>query len=120
MEALAYAVGWSVEYDLRLAGGETRATLGALEDRLATVAGEDAANACRFVVSLFPTNRVYRGNYAFEKGQPDGRIPPGGWRHWMARQGFSQASLDHLAELATRGTARLVSVAELESLLARS
>jgi len=119
MEALAYAVGWSVEYDLRLAAGETRSSLGTLEARLATVAGDDAANACRFVVSLFPTNRVYRSNYAFEKGQPDGRIPTGGWRHWMGMQGFSGASLDHLGQLAALGTPQLVSVSDLENLLAR-
>lgn len=120
MEALAYAVGWSVEYDLRRADGESRASLGALEDRLATVTGPDAANAARYVVSLFPTNGVYRGNYAFEKRQPDGRIPPGGWRHWMGQQGFSAASLDHLGDLAALGTPQTVTVAQLELLLAQS
>jgi hypothetical protein len=118
MEALAYAVGWSLEYDLRRAAGEPRGSLRTLEDRLATVAAPDAANAARFVVSLFPSNRVYRSNYAFEKRQPDGRIPPGGWRHWMQRQGFSAASLDHLGDLAALGTSQTVTVEQLEQILA--
>jgi hypothetical protein len=117
MEALAYAVGWSVEYDLRRADGESRAALGTLEDRLATVTGPDAANAARFVVNLFPSNGVYRSNYAFEKKQPDRRIPPGGWRHWMEQQGFSLASLDHLGDLAALGTPQVVSEQDLDSLL---
>jgi hypothetical protein len=120
MEALAYAVGWSVEYDLRRADGESRAALSSLEDRLATVTAPDAANAARYVVSLFPSNTVYRSNYAFEKKQPDGRIPPGGWRHWMGQQGFSLASLDHLGELAALGTPQGVTVAQLEQILAQS
>ena len=117
MEALAYAVGWSVEYDLRTASGEPQANLNALEDRLATVAAADPANAARYVVSLFPQNGVYRGNYAFEKNQPDGRSPPGGWRHWMGEMGFVAASLDHLEELAARGTAQVITPQALEGLL---
>lgn len=117
MEALAYAVGWSVEYDLRLAAGEPQASLGPLEDRLATVTGADAANAARFVLSLFPNNRVYRSNYAYESKQIDGRIPPGGWRHWMGQMGFGGAGLDHLQTLADRGTAQLVTPEDLERIL---
>ncbi len=117
MEALAYAVGWSVEHDLRQAAGEPPANLRPLHDRLATVIGADAANATRFVVSLFPSNRVYRSNYAYESRQSDGRIPPGGWRHWMGEMGFDDPSLDHLQTLADQGTPQVVTPEDLDRIL---
>ncbi|MFV2045019.1 MAG: hypothetical protein ACC700_17500 [Anaerolineales bacterium] len=31
------------------------------------------------------------------------RIPPGGWEHWLAEQGFSEAAIKHIADIAGSG-----------------
>lgn len=107
MEALAYAVGTSVEVDLRAAAG-----LPALPeklDSLATLLGGDAANATRYVVKLFPENPIYRQNHRIEKRLPDRRIPPEGWQHWFGVMGFGAAAIAHLAQQAGQGRAKTIS-----------
>lgn len=113
MEALAYAVGTSVEIDLRAAAG-----LPALPEKLnslATLLGGDAANATRYVVTLFPDNPVYRQNHRVEKTLPDRRIPPEGWQHWFDVMGFNAAAIAHLAQQTGQGQPKSISEEDLGS-----
>jgi hypothetical protein len=102
MEALAYLVGGSVELDLLEARGMP--VNRRLLDDLATFAGEDAANAARYVSKRFPGNAVYRKNMREEARTPDRRIPDGGWAHWLGRLGFSPPAVDRIRAQAARGT----------------
>lgn len=114
MEVLAYLVGWTVEHDLllqRINQGQlpqndrehTRQALKTLRDRIATLAGPDARNACRLVLSTYPDNPIYRRNYARESRLPDGRIPGGAWHTWLREIGFSRSAVDHIMIVAAQG-----------------
>lgn len=111
MEALAYAVGTSVELDLRAAGGSPPQSL---RDKLATLLGGDPANATRYVVKLHPDNPIYRQNHRLEAKSPNQRIPDQGWQHWFQVMGFSLASIDHLAQQAGGGQAKTISEDDID------
>jgi len=114
MEALAYVVGASVELDLLEAKGMQPNRR--LRDDLASLTGEDAANAARYVVKSHPENAVYRKNYRAETQSPDGRIPPGGWSHWLGAIGFGSAAVERIRELAALGSSQVVEPEEVERL----
>ncbi len=104
MEALSYMVGWTVEYDLRIHEASTRdSRLRVLESRLATVAGDDARNAARYVLKLYPDSKVYRQNHRLEAKTRDRRIPPGGWQYWLRQCGFSDDTVNHIRNIAQNG-----------------
>lgn len=111
MEALAYAVGTSVNLDLRAAEGLAQNQQ--LLDDLATYAGEDAANAARYVLKRHPENSIYRQNHRRERQVPDRRIPTGGWQHWLSQLGFAQSALAHMQSQAARGEVRVVDEQEI-------
>lgn len=124
MEVLAYLVGWTVEHDLTAykafsqetaddRGAQGRGIVQSLRDRLATLAGPDARNACRLVLKTFPDNAIYRKNYARERRLPDGRIPPGPWHDWLRQLGFSRQAVDHIMILAAQGKAEIIEEASL-------
>lgn len=117
MEVLAYIVGWTVQIDLRAAGSPQPPPLGILADHLATLTHPDARNAGRYVLSLFPDNTVYRQNYRLESATDDGRVPAGGWRHWLGRCGFGVAALDQAESYREGGEVKFVSPADLEQIL---
>jgi len=101
MEVLAYIIGASVELDLLEAKG-TRVGQQLLND-LATFAGEDSANAARYVAKRFPSNATYRKNELEEARLPDRRIPAGGWSHWLETLGYSASVVQRVREQAARG-----------------
>ena len=116
MEVIAYLVGWTVEYDLiaqraaasDLAGAaheQLERAMRSLRDRVATLSGSDARNACRLVVKTFPDNPIYRKNHTREGRLTEGRIPPGGWHEWLHQLGFSYRAVDHIFILAEQGEA---------------
>jgi hypothetical protein len=106
MEALAYAVGNSVQLDLRAAEGLPQDQQ--LLDDLATFTGDDAANAARYVVTRHPDIVIYRQNYRIERRKQDHRIPDGGWQHWLGEVGFEQLALDHMQAQAAQGQIQVV------------
>jgi hypothetical protein len=124
MEVLAYLVGWTVEYDLiawRAASPDLAVSeregleraMKSLRDRLTTLSGNDARNACRLVVKTFLDNGVHRKNYTRENRLRDGRIPPGGWHAWLHQLGFSYRAVDHLFILAAQGKAAQIELGSL-------
>jgi hypothetical protein len=125
MEVLAYLVGNTVEYDLLTEGldpapaNERAQRRLILADRLATFSGHPV-NATRAVVKFHPGNRVYRQNCRYELTLPDQRIPPGGWKAWLGRIGFSASAIQHIETIAASGRVEEVSVEELEQILARA
>ncbi len=112
MEALAYAVGTSVELDLRTADGSPPPQ--SLRDKLATLLGDDAANATRYVIKLFPKNPIYRQNHRIEAESPNQRVPAEGWQHWLKVMGFGQGSIDQLAQQAGGGQAKTISEDDID------
>jgi hypothetical protein len=127
MEALAYIVGSIIEFDLvsRETGRDDlppaeedrlQRQQRSIENRLATLTGEDAENATRFVLKSFPNTAVYRKNYRVEARHPQGRIPAGGWSHWLGVLGFSEASLTRIRNVASSGTAEFVDPAETDEI----
>lgn len=111
MEALAYAVGTSVDLDLREAEGLAQKQR--LLDDLATYVGEDAANAARYVLKRHPENSIYRQNYRRERQLSDRRIPSGGWQHWLGQIGLAQSALTHMQSQAAQGEAQVVDEQEI-------
>ena len=105
MEVLAYIIGASVELDLLEAKGISASKH--LLDDLATFAGEDPANAARYVAKRFPGNATYRKNEREEERAPDHRIPAGGWPRWLGRLGYSAAVVERVRALAARGTPQM-------------
>ncbi|MGH2621398.1 MAG: hypothetical protein ACRDHG_12630 [Anaerolineales bacterium] len=115
MEALAYIVGTSVELDLLQAVGASAPQR--LLDRLATLTGEDTSNATRYIVKSFTNNSVYRQNHRVEARFSQGRIPSGGWAHWLGQLGFARISLDHVRAQAAGGELERVEPQEIDRLL---
>ncbi len=124
MEVIAYAVGFTVEYDLiaaqrfspersheQLSEDENR--LASIRNHLATLTNLDARNACRLVLKLFPENTIYRQNYELEERTPDKRIPPGRWHYWLRQMGFSRQAVDHIMVLASRGRAEWIGIDQI-------
>lgn len=125
MEVLSYLVGNTVEYDLLTEGldpapireRDRRRLI--LSNRLATFSG-NPINATHAVLKFHPDNRVYRQNCRYELTLPDHRIPPGGWKAWLGRLGFSTSAIRHIETIAASGRVEKVSAEELERMLARA
>ena len=111
MEVLAYIVGDTIEYDLLLQKSSVVA-LSAVENQrliniqndLATLTDPDAWSAAQSIAVKFQNCDVYLDNYVIEYALPDHRIPPGGWEHWLRELGFSDASIDHINSISSKGT----------------
>ncbi len=87
--------------------------MGTIQNVLATFTG-DPENAVAFVVDR-QTGRDPHGMYLGEfvrEVATGGRIPPGGWQFWLEQQGFSQAAIGHIEEVAQGGVAHDVPIAE--------
>ncbi|MFV2043585.1 MAG: hypothetical protein ACC700_10180 [Anaerolineales bacterium] len=87
--------------------------MGTIQNVLATFTG-DPENAVAFVVDR-QTGRDPHGMYLGEfvrEVAAGGRIPPGGWQFWLEQQGFSQAAIGHIEEVAQGGIAHDVPIAD--------
>ena len=120
MEVMSYIVGEAVEYDLLSQIPPAALTLrevdrlAAIEDNLATYTDPDSANAARYMLTTHPGAEVYRANYVHELGVSDGRIPAGGWDHWLKEMGFSEAATQRIQDIASRGTVQQIDPASLD------
>lgn len=116
MEVLAYLIGWSVEYDLLLhqynqgilnEGIEQLPILSKqlrqMENMIAAMLNDDVEQAIQFILQRYSNNSIYRQNYEAEKKYPDKRIPPGGWAYWLKVFGFSEATVEHIRQVADVG-----------------
>lgn len=124
MEVLAYLVGWTVEHDLRvqqikqghlseIEREHRMQIVKLLRNRIATLAGADARNACRLLLKTYPDNPVYRRNYIHESRLPDGRIPGAPWHIWLRTIGFSIKAVDHIMIVAAQGKAEMIDEASI-------
>jgi hypothetical protein len=124
MEVLAYLVGWTIEHDFTAAQvvsgdlshserARKERVLKTLRNRLATLSGNDARNACRLVLKIYSNNPIYRQNYRLENRLADGRIPPGSWHYWLGQLGFSLTAIDHIMLLAAQGQGEWINPAEI-------
>jgi hypothetical protein len=125
MEVLAYIVGWTVEHDLLAhevtspdlpshAKAQRQRRMAKLADRIATLTGPDARNAARYVLTMHPDMGIYRQNHRVEKTFPDGRIPEGGWAHWLQQIGITAQGIARIESIAAMGTLVTVSVEEAD------
>ena len=55
---------------------------------------------------------AYKQNFRAEGKSPDGRIPDGGWEHWLERIGFSEDAVAHIMTFGAKGEAKRVSQEE--------
>ena len=74
----------------------------------------DARNATRFMLKMHRSVKVYRENYRAEAKSPNGRIPAGGWEHWLSEFGFSDGAVAHIKDIGARGVVKRVSLEEAD------
>jgi hypothetical protein len=123
MEVQSNIVAGAIEYDLlaQEIGNHTPDTpayntiegrMETIQNSLATFTGE-AENAVAYVVDRYAgrdPHGMYLGEFVREVAS-GGRIPEGGWQLWLGEQGFSQAAIDHIDEIAQGGTAHEIPIA---------
>jgi hypothetical protein len=128
MEVLSFIVGWTVEYDLykeKLATDDLQleeknkiqGKLRSLKNGIATLTDPDARNATRFVLEKHHSMKVYRENYRAEAKSPNGRIPAGGWEHWLGEFGFSDGAVAHIKDIGARGLVKRVTLEEADRIV---
>ena len=127
MEVISNIVGETVEHDLISQIPTANRTqvendrLLQIEEDLATYTDSDALNATRYLVqeSWDPNNpganEVYRENYLHELTIADHRIPADGWDHWLDEMGFSDDAIQHIKDIASKGTAEHVDPATIDT-----
>lgn len=128
MEVLSYIVGWTIEYDLykeKLATNNLplveknriQGKLRSLKNGIATLTDPDARNATRFVLEKHRSMKVYKQNFRAEAKSPNGRIPAGGWEHWLGEFGFSEEAVAHIKDIGVRGEVKRVSQEEADRIV---
>ena len=131
MEVLAYLIGWVTEYDLeqdrlkhdQLTTGQKESInekLRVYENLIATLTDSDVENAKRLALIQDQDNFFYKQNYRKEAKTPDGRVPRGGWRHWLKEMDFSPKSIKHIKSLAARGKKLDIDKKEIDELVGLS
>ena len=114
MEALAYLVGWTVEYDFTLATQldasisqdqreKNNQALKKICQQVARLTAAEPHELSGMIIELFPNHPIYKQNFKTENRYHDRRIPPGPWHYWLRQIGFSRSSVDHIMILAAQG-----------------
>jgi hypothetical protein len=115
MEVQSNIIAGAIEYDF-LGAERSQYAIGSREYQQLTLDMDQVSNtlatytanpadACAYVLQdhRYAGTGFYTGEMVREVLLGP-RIPPGGWDYWLAQQGFSEAAITHIADIAAAGT----------------